>query len=334
MKHIINHIAFVIDESGSMGQFSKNVVSVFDDQIKFLSEKSQELDQETRVSVYLFGGTEVKCIIYDRDVMRLPSLKNLYKPAGGTPLFDALDIAAQDLFMIPEIHADHAFLVYVVTDGGENASSRLDSLLFKDLVNKINNKENYTLAVFVPSKIEFEINKQLGFLEENICIWDTSNHKSFNDVGTTIRTSTTQFFKNRSTGIRKSTNLFKVDVNFTKTELKENLTELSKSSYKLFNISREATIKPFVEKETQKPYVKGNSFYQLVKPEVIQNYKDIIILDKNSGRVYGGLDARNLLGLPNFDIKVSPGDFDKYDIFVQSTSVNRKLLAGTKLVVL
>jgi Mg-chelatase subunit ChlD len=54
-KHLINHIVFVVDESGSMQLLSKDVVKVFDSQIQHLAQRSQELDQETRVSVYLFN---------------------------------------------------------------------------------------------------------------------------------------------------------------------------------------------------------------------------------------------------------------------------------------
>jgi hypothetical protein len=41
-----------------------------------------------------------------------------------------------------------------------------------------------------------------------------------------------------------------------------------------------------------------------------------------------------MIGLPaNADAKVEPGNHANYDIFVQSTSVNRKLPRGTKLIV-
>lgn len=41
-----------------------------------------------------------------------------------------------------------------------------------------------------------------------------------------------------------------------------------------------------------------------------------------------------MLGLPDFEVKVNPASYGQYDIFVQSTSVNRKLIKGTKLLVL
>ena len=45
-------------------------------------------------------------------------------------------------------------------------------------------------------------------------------------------------------------------------------------------------------------------------------------------------DARQLLGLPDYEVKVSPTSHPNYDLFIQSTSVNRKLLAGQRVMVL
>ena len=53
-----------------------------------------------------------------------------------------------------------------------------------------------------------------------------------------------------------------------------------------------------------------------------------------TGAVYGGAEAREILGLPGTDIKVKPTDFSDWDIFVQSTSNNRKLVVGTNLLYL
>jgi hypothetical protein len=46
--------------------------------------------------------------------------------------------------------------------------------------------------------------------------------------------------------------------------------------------------------------------------------------------VYSGRDARQIVGLPDMNVRVSPSHNPDFDIFVQSTSLNRKLIAGTK----
>lgn len=93
-------------------------------------------------------------------------------------------------------------------------------------------------------------------------------------------------------------------------------------------------VKQFVEYSLKKPYSLGTSFYQLSKPEkAVQSYKLIVIRDKDTGAVYAGQSARDLLGLPSNGgtVSLNPGNHGHYDIFIQSTSTNRKLVGGTSL---
>jgi hypothetical protein len=71
-----------------------------------------------------------------------------------------------------------------------------------------------------------------------------------------------------------------------------------------------------------------------MKPETIQGHKNVIITDKVNGKAYIGEKARKLLQLPNFDVKVNPDMNGKYNLYVQSTSSNRRLIKGTQLIVL
>src|SRR2546421_728900 len=103
----INHVAICIDSSGSMSGLANDVVGVFDSVIKTLCSRSKEMDQETRVSVYLFD-TVVRCLIFDKDVMRLPSLKGLYSTGGGTALLDGVNLSIDDLGKTAQMYGDHA----------------------------------------------------------------------------------------------------------------------------------------------------------------------------------------------------------------------------------
>lgn len=79
------------------------------------------------------------------------------------------------------------------------------------------------------------------------------------------------------------------------------------------------------------PFKKGRGFYEFTKRETIQASKEVVILDVGTGDMYEGDAARDVLGLPKgSNIDISPTfDKTKYRVFVQSTSVNRKLKAGT-----
>ncbi len=328
-NNYINHIVFIVDRSGSMQGLSNDVVSVFDDQIQYLAKRSQELDQETRVSTYLFSE-KAECLTYDKDCLRLPSLKSYYNPAGGTALIDATLLAIADLEKTATLYGDHAFLIYVLTDGEENRSFSTSTSLSKKISSL---PDHWTLGVLVPNKNGVVEAKRFGFPEQNIQIWETTG-AGLNKASEVIKQATNNFFTARSRGIRGTKSLFNVDLsNVSTSTVKSNLEQLNPSEYELLPVRKEVDIKTFVE-SWKIPYVKGGSYYQLTKPETVQNYKQVCIQEKSNGKVYSGQNARDLLGLPDHEIKVNPANFGKYDVFVQSCSVNRKLMAGTKLIVL
>jgi hypothetical protein len=329
-KHLINHIVFVVDESGSMQLLSKDVVKVFDSQIQHLAQRSQELDQETRVSVYLFNYSS-KCIIWDRDVLRLPSLSTFYRAAGGTSLIDATILAIDELKQTPELHCDHAFLAYVLTDGGENGSSHTP----KELTDKLSKlSDNWTVAALVPDESGKMHAETFGFPLDNIQIWSTTE-QGIQEVGATIRTATENFMQARAKGVRSTKSLFNLDVSgLSKTAVKTNLTALRPNQYRLLPVHKDVAIKPFVEKFTKEEYRQGSGYYQLTKKETIQNHKQIVVQEKSTGKIFSGPEARTMLGLPSYEVKVAPDTHNQFNIFVQSTSVNRKLVGGTNLIVL
>jgi len=75
----------------------------------------------------------------------------------------------------------------------------------------------------------------------------------------------------------------------------------------------------------------GKGFYEFTKPEAISDGKEIVLMDKATGDMFSGSKARELLGLTASSQKgkFAPVALDKYRVFVQSTSTNRKLVKGT-----
>ncbi|HJT79030.1 MAG TPA: vWA domain-containing protein [Gemmataceae bacterium] len=100
--------------------------------------------------------------------------------------------------------------------------------------------------------------------------------------------------------------------------------------FQVLEVDRDMPIKQFVE-ENGAAFKKGRGFYEFTKTETIQGYKDIILMERVTGDFFEGEKAREMLGLPVGETaRVRPTDLEKYLVFVQSTSVNRKLLGGTR----
>jgi len=77
-----------------------------------------------------------------------------------------------------------------------------------------------------------------------------------------------------------------------------------------------------------------NNLLQALKTEKVQPNKDLIIRDTNNGSMFGGNNARNLLGLPTVgEIRLAPGNMGNYEVYVRSTSNNRKLYANSNVLV-
>lgn len=330
-ENYINHIALVLDASSSMTSNARELIKVADNQIQYLAQRSKELDQETRVSVYSFAD-KVQCLIYDKDVLRLPSIKELYKPYGWTALLDATIQTQDDLDLTPEKYGDHAFLTFILTDGAENASK---SATVASVSSRLKNlKDNRTVAVLVPDQHGAFEAKRVGFPADNIAVWRPDEARGVAEAGDTIRRATEAFMTARTSGVRSSKSLFSMGSDaLNKRTVTSSLTPLKTGEYMLINVLPRYDrweVKPFVA-DHGLPFKLGQAFYQLSKREEIQPHKQIAVYEKKTGKVYSGPQARQVVGLPDSKIRVSPEDNPDYDLFVQSTAPNRKVDANTKL---
>lgn len=329
---IINHIAMVIDNSYSMGHLEARVADVFDAQVDYLRRKSRELGQQTRVSVYQFGSN-IDCLAWDTDVDRVGSLRDLYAADGGmTRLIDASCTAIEDLQEISQRYGDHSFLMWVITDGGENASVMCDRRDLKQMINDLD--DNWTVACMVPNNKGVHYAKQCGFPLGCIAQWDATSIRGLDEAAYEFQAALDNYMIGRSNGIR-STNTFYTDTSNLKVkDLKGRLRAINAKQYKVLKGTKDGEqIRDLVTRRTRN-YVKGSAYYELVKPEKVQHYKQVLVQNKESDKLYGGDQARNIIGLGGADARVRPGDHGKWRIFIQSTSVNRKIPRGTQVVVM
>jgi hypothetical protein len=116
--------------------------------------------------------------------------------------------------------------------------------------------------------------------------------------------------------------------------VKDCLTVVPPNEYIVTLVNCTSRIDDFVASVTGNPYVKGSTFYMLTKQEIIQKHKQIFIQNKKTKDVFQGVYARSLLGISEETTRVTPLHTVDYDIFIQSTSLNRKLVSGTKVLII
>ncbi len=101
------------------------------------------------------------------------------------------------------------------------------------------------------------------------------------------------------------------------------------SRFQILTIDGDCSIQEFVEANGL-TFGKGRGFYEFTKPETVQDYKEVIIQDRETEEMFSGNKAREILGIPvGATAKVKPEHLAKYRGFIQSTSYNRKLKGGT-----
>jgi hypothetical protein len=314
-----------------MSRHSNNLVKVADEQIRHLALRSEELSQETRVSVYLFNNM-VQCLIFDMDVMRLPSIADLYSAMGQTALVDATLKSQEDLATTSQIYGDHAFLTFVLTDGQENASRTSWSILSNRLARA---EENWSIGFLVPDSQGVAYMRRIGVYAGSVAVWDKDTTFGLTEAVSKIKSATDNFMTARVTGVRGTRSVFSTGVDAVNpVTVSKTLDPLNPSAYSILTVFGTDRIDNFVAANKGR-YVRGRAYYQLTKTETIQPQKDLVVLDKRDNKVYAGTQARHLVGLPDGQsARVRPDANPYYEVFVQSTSINRKLLPGTRLLVL
>jgi hypothetical protein len=108
------------------------------------------------------------------------------------------------------------------------------------------------------------------------------------------------------------------------------LRAVSPGRFQVLEVDKDISIKAFVL-ENGLNFKVGRGFYEFTKTETIQGYKEIILMERTTGDLFEGEAAREMLGLPvGGTVRIKPSNLEKYAVFVQSTSANRKLMGKTR----
>lgn len=108
------------------------------------------------------------------------------------------------------------------------------------------------------------------------------------------------------------------------------LRTVSPGRFQVLDVDDNVSIKAFVL-DNGLNFKVGRGFYEFTKTETIQGSKEIVLMEKGTGDLFQGQAAREMLGLPEGSTaRIKPSNLEKYAVFVQSTSANRKLMGSTR----
>jgi hypothetical protein len=334
-----NYIGISRDHSGSMRSIAHMAARDYNDNIAAITEESKKQGQDTIVSVVQCGVGHSGKVVRESVNSSCNKLKPIGEysyiaDGGGTPLWDSVGELIEILERAPDANdPEVSFLVMVITDGQENNSKQWNVRQLTDKIRRLQATDKWTFAFRVPRGYATAL-EHLGIPRGNILEWDQTE-KGFALATASTREAFTNYYTARSTGATAVKGFYQTNLQgVSERTLNSKLVDIS-NEVQIFDVDYTDQIRPFVERKNGKSYVAGTAFYQLTKKEdEVQDYKVICIRDRQNGAVYSGVEARNILGLPHHGtVKVAPGNHGKYDIFIQSTSINRKVLPGTLVLV-
>ncbi len=254
--------------------------------------------------------------------------------ARSTPLFDAVAELIDILQAAPDYcDPNVSFLVMATTDGADNSSRISGSQLAKRMADLVRT-DRWTFVFRVPKGHARDL-VRLGIPAGNVLEWDQTE-KGVQVASKTTTEAITGYFDDRSKGKKSTTKFYANLADITVEDAKKELTDIS-SEVQFWPVAAAdggTQIRAFVEARLGgAPMVKGGAFYKLHKVESrVQDTKRIAIRDRSTGAVYAGDAARQMLALPTIgDVRLVPDDLGQWDVYIQSTSVNRKLDTGTEL---
>ncbi|HZT03656.1 MAG TPA: hypothetical protein VFA39_15455 [Steroidobacteraceae bacterium] len=274
--------------------------------------------------------------VVNSSIVAVRTLDQYMARGGSTPLYDAIGLLIDDLRKVPDANENHvSFLIVVLTDGGENASQTYRYTI-KQMIANAQATGRWTFALRMPRNYGRSIANTLGIPVENINEWEQTERDLERSTHETQTAYNGYFQAKALAGVQpmNSRSFFTANLaGLDKTAIKKALVDVT-SQVKFFDVGAQDNkrqIKQFLEEKAGHAPL-GAGFYQLAKKEEVQDHKLIAVRDKRTGKVYSGVEARNILGLPSIgSIKLSPGDHGEFDIFVQSKSVNRNLVGGTQV---
>lgn len=328
-----NYIGFINDHSGSMSRLATAAMADYNANIAAVKDAASREMLDTVVSVVGIGFPHGEMVTRQVVISNPHVLKPIttWSVTGGTPLYDGIGNMIELFDSLPDAKDPNvSFLVMVTTDGEEAHSRVYDQPKLAALIKARMGLGNWTFVFRVPKNTRMDRITSLGVPLDNIQAWDTTSAGMAESTQVTAQ-AMSSYFTVRSAGA-KSTGSFYANAAAVNVAALEDISK-KVSLYVVPSDKNGIEIRDFIlTKRTE--YLKGAAFYQLTKTESrVSHTKMILIRDRATGKVFGGKDARTMIGLPtDRNARLHPGDHKAFDLFIQSESVNRKLVADTGVI--
>lgn len=334
------NVIMALDSSSSMRRFGDAPRVALNNMIAAVKKAALETQHGMSVGMIEFSDfahTSLPLMA----AANVPTMRS-FNPYGNTALWDAIllakDMVGQKYLGRPTRQMDeNNHTLILVTDGEDTNSVRWSAARFAQWVRDLEvGPNNWTFVFAVPPGKKAAL-VRLGVSEWNVKEWEQTE-AGVKEMEEKTSAGFATYIRETARGARSVKNWYATDLTgVTSADLRSQASNLS-GRFHLAPVvgtnqltGKPWAIKDWYERYSGQAYVIGSVYYQLVKPEDVQPVKEVAIRDPLTGEVFGGRDARRILGIPDGagTVKVKPGHHGNFQVFVQSTSVNRLLPDGT-----
>lgn len=212
----LTHVAIVLDRSGSMSSIHKETVDGLNTQIAALQKAELENAGEIRVSLIQFDR-DIEVVFDGKKPSEIKEFgMNDFVPRWNTAMYDGI-WAAMNLLKMQEVTDDTAYLLFVISDGEENASREITQQLLTDEIKRLQDLGNWTFNYILANVDINKIRAQFHANVNNVASY-TATSAGANVSYDAMASNSLRYMSTRGSTLSKSMN--ESSVGFTDAELK------------------------------------------------------------------------------------------------------------------
>lgn len=165
-------IICILDKSGSMQALQNETIEGLN---QFIKEQKQE---EGKCNFTLVQFNQEVILKIKRQPIREVALLDTgsYQPSGYTALLDAvgqtLKKSMETIFLLPQIEAPDNVLVFIITDGMENASRHYSKEQISKMVVNLTDNKGWEFQFFGANIDAFGEAQNIGISRDKVDAWD------------------------------------------------------------------------------------------------------------------------------------------------------------------
>lgn len=174
-------IAFVVDESGSMGAGREATMRGMNEQIQMIkSQFKDSKDVEPIVTAVKFNQVVTPLFVNKTLDDLIEFTEATYQPNGMTAMYDAVGYVLNQLELAEGINdEDTTVLVVVVSDGEENSSREHNSQGIADRIKAFNETKRWTVTYLGANQDLTVVSQKTNIHAGNTMSFDSSNNATY-----------------------------------------------------------------------------------------------------------------------------------------------------------